>query len=682
MIRVSVVFVLVFFNIFMGYSAPKPNIILMVADDMGLGDTSAYQSFTGNSDKDQIHTPNMERLARLGLKFTNGHSASSRCTASRYGLLTGRYPWRTRLKHWVLFGSQGDPLIEPDRPTIANICQSEGYRTGVVGKWHVGLRYYQSNGQAASGFEDADLTKPLHTSPKDHGFDYVRAISRSHPTSGPNIKVPKKNKAQQNIGPGHIVGRKMISATGEGRALFKSGPKAYDLEDLGRRNSEHVMSFLKEHTKGQSKEKQAFFLYYPVPANHTPYTPCDEIAGIKVKGASKNKAGEKMGIREDFIWENDVALGRILDHLEQNDDPRNPGHKLIDNTFIIFTSDNGAEISKKRATGPFRSNKGSCFEGGHRVPWIMAYKGKIKPNQSMDIPVMGTDFFATIAAVIEAKPSNHHDAEKGGEDSYNLMELISNREAALRRVLYHNDHKESKDAAVLAMQSHSPKIDGMIYEGQWKVFFKASLLREGIAMPEALYHLSKDPEESQNLIDNPEYKYLLKALSERAAMETKVGAQKLYRADRASVEFAFDQNKLLNMTEVKLKAKGLECYIKAPSALVQSLQGLGIKGNESSRVDGNETLNVTFNQDVIVEKLALFAGEGTCGGSYQMGQAVPVQLYCIDKALDMKNQTAELSDLGVLKKGDNLVLDASPYLGVEMAGSWTLQKIQVSLLYP
>lgn len=680
MSRALAIFMLSLFNLVVGYSAPKPNIILMVADDMGLGDTSAYQSFTGNSDKNQVDTPNMERLARIGLKFTNGHSASSRCTASRYGLLTGRYPWRTRLKHWVLFGSQGDPLIEPDRPTIASICQSEGYRTGIVGKWHVGLRYCQTNGQPASGFDDADLTKPLHTSPKDHGFDYVRAISRSHPTSGPNIKSPKRNNAEQNIGPGHIVGRKMISATAEGRALYKSGPKAYDLEDLGRRNSENVMSFLKEHTKRQPKEKQAFFLYYPVPANHTPYTPCDEIAGIKVKGASKNKAGEKMGLREDFIWENDVALGRILDHLEQNDDPRNPGYKLIDNTFIIFTSDNGAEIPKKRATGPFRSNKGSCFEAGHRIPWIMAWKGRIDANKSTDIPVISTDFFATICSLVGAELPIPQKSEKGGEDSFNLIDLISDRDLALERVLYHNDHKESKDAAVLAMQSHSPKVNGRIYEGEWKLFFNASLLRFGKAETQALYHLSKDKEESINLLSNPEYQYLVDALSQRAMIETKIGSQRLYREGIKSVEFHFNEKQSLGNSIVKLVAQGLECHIKSTSELIQTNQGLGIKGGGSVRVDKNEKLEISFSKDVVIEKLALFAGEGQCGGSYKMNESAPLQIYCVDAALDMKNQMSDLSDLGVLKKGQSLVLDASPYLGVEAQGSWTLQKIQVSIL--
>ena len=164
----------------------SPNIVLMMADDMGMGDTSAYQDFTGNPAGLQLHTPHMERLARMGVRFTDAHTPSSRCSPTRYGLLTGRYAWRNRLKHWVLFGAQGDPMIEQGRPTIASLLRGNGYVTAMYGKWHVGLRYQRADGLPAAGWEDADLTKPLHTSPLDHGFDYARITSRSHGTSGPS----------------------------------------------------------------------------------------------------------------------------------------------------------------------------------------------------------------------------------------------------------------------------------------------------------------------------------------------------------------------------------------------------------------------------------------------------------------------------------------------------------------
>ena len=118
----------------------QPNVVLFMADDMGMGDTSAYQFYTKNSDDQQVYTPAMEKLASMGMLFTDAHTPSSRCTPTRYGLLTGRYPWRARMKHWVLFGVQGDPLIEEDRPTLATLFRSQGYATAMVGKWHLGLR--------------------------------------------------------------------------------------------------------------------------------------------------------------------------------------------------------------------------------------------------------------------------------------------------------------------------------------------------------------------------------------------------------------------------------------------------------------------------------------------------------------------------------------------------------------
>ena len=148
-----------------------PNIIIFLADDMGLGDTSAYQDWTKNPDSLQLSTPAMERLAKQGVRFTDAHSPSSRCSPTRYALLTGRYCWRTRLKHWVLFGVHCPPLIERERITFPEFLQASGYRTAMFGKWHLGLTYRNREGNVAIGWDDADLTKPLADGPLDHGFD-------------------------------------------------------------------------------------------------------------------------------------------------------------------------------------------------------------------------------------------------------------------------------------------------------------------------------------------------------------------------------------------------------------------------------------------------------------------------------------------------------------------------------
>ncbi|MCZ6671326.1 MAG: sulfatase-like hydrolase/transferase, partial [Verrucomicrobia bacterium] len=257
----------------------KPNIILMMADDMGMGDTSAFQDFTGNADDVQVHTPQMERLAQMGMRFTDAHTPSSRCSPTRYGLLTGRYPWRNRLKHWVLFGSQGDPMIEADRPTIASMLRDNGYKTAMFGKWHVGLRYRQSDGSPAAGWTDADLTQALHTTPLDHGFDYARFTSRSHASSGPNLNDGKPIKFR---GPGHIDGRKVIGATGVGQETVIEGPNAYVLSELGSRHSDNAILFMEDHIGSMDTKDKPFFLYYPSNSNHAPYTPDEAINGVPV----------------------------------------------------------------------------------------------------------------------------------------------------------------------------------------------------------------------------------------------------------------------------------------------------------------------------------------------------------------------------------------------------------------
>jgi arylsulfatase A-like enzyme len=204
----------------------------MMADDMGMGDTSAYQDYTGNSDTEQILTPNMERLARMGVRFTDAHTPASRCTLTRYALLTGRYSWRNRMKHFVLFGVQGDPLIERDRPTLGTLCQSQGYRTALVGKWHVGLRYRQSDGSPADAWEDADLTQPMFDTPLDHGFDYCRFTSRSHGTSGLPL-VGKKSAMTPNsrLAPAIFMVERSSAQRGTARNLSTMDPTRTSLRN-------------------------------------------------------------------------------------------------------------------------------------------------------------------------------------------------------------------------------------------------------------------------------------------------------------------------------------------------------------------------------------------------------------------------------------------------------------------
>jgi len=692
----------------------KPNIILMLADDMGMGDTSAFQDFTGNADDVQLHTPNMERLASQGMRFTDAHTPSSRCSPTRYGLLTGRYPWRNRLKHWVLFGVQGDPMIEADRPTLATMLKAEGYKTGMVGKWHVGLRYRNSEGKPAAGWQDADLKQPLYTTPLDHGFDYARFTSRSHGTSGPdagakkggNKNAKKRNGPNQTVGAGHIHGRMVIGATANSKQLKQTGREAYVLTKLGSRHSNNAIEFLHSHVTGEAQE-QPFFLYYATNANHTPYTPDVSIDGKLVAGASKTKAGESLDARHDFVYENDVALGRLLDWLAETDDPRNTGHKLSETTLVIFTSDNGAEKNSNIATGPFRSNKGSVYEGGHRVPFIAAWPGQIEPATTSRTPIGLQDIYATLAEIVGANLPDLRQGEKGAEDSMSILRAflgheISGKEIA-SRPLFFNDHNEAKtDRAVVALRVDSPVVDGKTLSGQWKIFFDAALLRAGKANPFELYNLSKDSWESENLIDQPELEPLVKYLTEQAILHRTAGGHRFASfAPEGRVQFSWGDEtsehkniEAVSLTEhfadksageVNSAATNLKMTVRAvrgETSLAKqkfdcNANGLGIVGAESPAFDTNEAILISFNRDCIIESAAIVAGDGVCGGFYQVGDDAPLAVYCVDADNDAQDQSGILSDLGVLKAGETLRLDTSPHYGVEAAGQWRLRSLTV-----
>lgn len=707
------------------FSAPagaddRPNVILMMADDMGMGDTSAYQDFTGNHDSQQLLTPNMDRLARMGVRFIDAHTPASRCTLTRYGLLTGRYSWRNRLKHWVLFGAQGDPMIEFDRPTLGTLFQEHGYRTGIVGKWHVGLRYRNSSGMPADAWKDADLTKPMFDTPLDHGFDFARFTSRSHATSGPS-KGGKKNpnNANQTAGPGHIHGRTVIGATGHGKGIVAEGENAYVLEELGSRHLFNAKTFLSRHLK-QHKDAP-FFLYYACNANHGPYTPEKTVEDVPVAGAATNVLLQPLGTRADYIYENDVVLGSLLDYLQTTNDPRHPGQHLLKNTIVIFTSDNGAEIPAKTATGPFRSNKGSAYEGGHRVPFLVSWpKGRVgngnpkTPGESNATLLGLQDLYATFAEILGQPIQDWNTSRKGGEDSYSVLAAWQGKRVGQREMFF-NDHKEAKDHAVLAFRSDDPVVQAQVVPGAWKLFFNADLLRKGIALPTELYELRTDPREQNNLIEETAHRPLVTALSHRAALLRNAGGHRLVstKADR-SVHFSWVPlpDRSIGSTPgatpslpVDLRSDYLSSVKGSVSNTVnitrdQSLRltvhaktksgepapgydlnprGLGISGGKVKQVDDGEKLHISFDRDVVVESVELVAGMGVCGGFYQKSNQSPMAIYCVDADIDAQDQSGILSDIGVLQKGETLVLDSAAHFGVEAEGRWRLAGLKVRL---
>ncbi|MDF1841559.1 MAG: arylsulfatase [Rubripirellula sp.] len=692
----------------------RPNIVLMMADDMGIGDTSAYQDFTGNSDQDQLATPNMQRLANRGVRFTDAHTTSSRCSPTRYGLLTGRYPWRNRLKHWVLFGVQGDPMIEPDRPTIATLLQQNHYRTGMFGKWHVGLRYRNSNTGPAAGWTDADLTQPLFDTPVDHGFDVAKFTSRSHGTSGPSPNGKKKNGPNQSVGPGHIHGRETVGATGNGKEIASSGPHAYVLEKLGGRHLRHTLKFLRTHVETPKTSKDPFFVYYASNSNHGPHTPDSEIESVAVAGASRNQAGEPMNTRSDYIYENDVVLGLLMDYLAETNDPRRPGHPLIENTIVIFTSDNGAEIKNKYATGPFRSHKGSVYEGGHRVPFLVSWElgGVGDGNSTTQGRTDGSllclqDMYATFAEILETDMPDYTAGKKGGEDSLSVLPAWRGEEMISRPVFF-NDHNEAKDRAASAIRIDNPLIDGSVKTGKWKLFLNARLLREGVAEPTELYNLSSDPMEASNLLQSPELQPLVKTLNAMALQHRTTGGHRFVplasnqRIALSWVDATAEANTTLvdarnifaktehahaaieivdaNGSKVAVKITGLDREDEIASGFSINQRGLGLLGGRVEQVDESESLVLSFDRDVIVESVSIVAGNGVCGGYYQIQNRSPLAIYCVDADIDAHDQSGKLSDIGLVRANETLRLDSHPHYDVETPGKWRVRDLTFRLL--
>ena len=670
----------------------KPNVLLYMADDMGMGDTSAYQDFTGNTDALQLDTPSMEKLARMGVRFTDAHTPSSRCTPTRYGLLTGRDPWRTRLKQFVLFGSQGDPLIEADRPTLATLFRSQGYGTAMVGKWHVGLLYSNSEGKPADCWEDADLSQPLLDGPIDHGFDFARFSSRSHGTSAPPSKPGGRG------GPGYVHGNRSVTAIGP-NSFHWEGRNAFVLEELGGRYCEHASEYLSSHLQKGNNEKRPFFLYFAAHSNHAPYTPVKEIQGTPVKGASKTKSGKPGNARLDFVYENDVILGNLLQWLETHDDPRHPGKKLIDTTIVVFTSDNGAELNKKQFTGPFRSNKASCYEGGHRVPLIVAWgaggigDGDVStPGQTNPTPISLTDMYATFAELLSVPLPDLATGVKGAEDSVSALPSWRGKVADRSSFpMFCNDHKEAKqygkkkplrDVVAMSMRLDNPMVKGELVQGQWKIFFAAPLIREGIALPMELYDLASDQREKNNRVKEPKLQPLVEHLTSIALNYRNAGGLRLANL-AAGESTSFDWRKT---KKASFSANGMTLSVMpvGDQELVFGPEGLGMNGEASGQVEADEALAITCDQDVIVENIRLKAGpRGTCGGFYRVGDGAPLPIYCVDKHAEKyskMDQSGMLSDIGVLKAGQKLILDSAPHYGANAPGSWHLQSIQVRAL--
>ncbi len=367
--------------------AQKPNIIFILADDLGYGDVSAYNA---NS---KILTPNIDKLASNGVMFTDAHTSSSVCTPTRYGILTGRYNWRSTLKDGVLNGFS-KALIPQDRTTIAGFLRDNGYKTAGIGKWHMGWDW----SGIENGEEQVDYTQKIKNGPTTNGFDYWFGFCGSLDMP-PYVWVENEQPT--------AVPTKYTKNTGQ--ASWRHGLTANDFEH------EQALPEITKRTvnyiNANANQEKPFFIYMPLPAPHTPILPTKEFRGTS---GLDNPYG-------DFVLMVDDVVGQIVAALEKQD--------VSDNTLIVFTSDNGCSTTanfKQLATKGhdpsyvYRGHKADIFEGGHRVPFIVKYPAKVTAGKS-DQLVCTTDFFASVADILNL---NESVTDAMAEDSFSFSKAL------------------------------------------------------------------------------------------------------------------------------------------------------------------------------------------------------------------------------------------------------------------
>ncbi len=381
-----------------------PNVIFVLADDLGIGDVSP------TNPECKIKTPNLQEMAKQGLTFLDAHSSSSVCTPTRYGLLTGRYNWRSRLARGVLSG-RSDHLIPAERETVAHLLRRAGYHSKMIGKWHLGWDWAKHK---VDGKEKIDFTKPVANGPDINGFDnyYGHCGSLDMPPyvwvdTGKVTALPDREEG--------------VTKKEDPYGWYRKGPISPDfkidnvLPHLFGKGIEYV-----NERAPQAKSGKPFFLYLPLPAPHTPIVPV-----APFKGASK------MNPYADFVMQVDHHMGELFEAIK--------AAGIDDNTIVFFSSDNGCspegnfkklkEYNHDPSAG-FRGHKADIYEGGHRVPMIVRWPNKIKPGRTTNTLACLTDFYATMREVTK-QPS----IDNGGEDSFSLLPVFNGDEQGERKNL-------------------------------------------------------------------------------------------------------------------------------------------------------------------------------------------------------------------------------------------------------
>ena len=433
-------------------SRESPNVVFILADDLGYGDLGSY-----NADS-KIPTPNLDRLAENGLRFTDAHAPAGVCMPSRYGLLAGRHPHRKRTEEW-----RERALLNSDQPTLATGLGERGYTTYMVGKWHLGFE----------GGNDYDCSQPLRGGPVDRGFDHYFGIPAS-------LDQPPYFYIRDD----RCVAAPTDTTTGSQTdsdlwtdiqgAFWRAGDKApnFQHDEVLPRFTEETLSYLNTHQ--QERAQKPFFLYLALAAPHTPWLPADSLRGTS--GA---------GLYGDFVTQVDAAVGRVLEALDRLE--------MRDNTLVVFASDNGPVWYAKderrfnhRSTHVYRGMKSDAWEGGHRIPFIARWPGHVPQGATSDQLLTFTDMRATLADVAGAAlPAD-------STDGHNLHPVLTGRRDSVAR-----------DGAVFEAIHYLA-----VRDGPWKLipghgsggFISTPHARDPLPgePPGQLYHLGKDPGEQHN----------------------------------------------------------------------------------------------------------------------------------------------------------------------------------------
>ncbi len=461
-----------------------PNIIFILADDMGYGDIQSI-----NSDA-KVSTPHLDRLVAEGMYFTDAHSGSAVCTPTRYGVLTGRYCFRTRLKSGVLSG-HSPSLIEPGRMTVASLLSNAGYHSACIGKWHLGLDWKKKNPDlplyigadwANRNTENIDYAAIVDGGPTDHGFDFSYIIPSSLDIP-PYCYISNKYVVEPEL--------EMIDGIREGRGLFwRSGDasKGFDFMETLPHLTDQSVSYIK--TQATESPQKPFFLYFPLTAPHTPWIPTPEFQGTS-----------DAGTYGDFVQQVDHTIGQLLHTLDSLG--------ITDETLIIFSSDNGSHWKPEDiaefdhyANDDLRGMKSDAWEGGHRVPFIARWPNQITGGAVSNQLVCLTDLLATVGEITHQElPYN------AGEDSYSFLSAFNGEEgtSSMRESVIHHSIN-----GTFAMRKGKWKLIQAQGSGGWSYAGKEE------DPPGQLYDISSDRSETQNLYN--EYPEIVEELTETLDM--------------------------------------------------------------------------------------------------------------------------------------------------------------------